>query len=220
MKRRGGRRWRRLRGALGELSGRSARDGIFAIAEQIQVAVAAADVARVMVKGGLHSAQARSTMADVEHEGDAHRAELVGALGAALSTPVDREDLYRLSRSVDDVVDNLRDYVRETDLYEPESQPGAAEMLAAVGDGMRSLLAGVRSIIPAPGQVVEHTIETRKACNRVRGIYQVQVAELFTEPLSNETLKRRELLRRLDVVALRMGEAADALNDGMLKRSM
>ena len=39
------------------------------------------------------------------------------SLAGVLVTPVDREDLFRLSRSIDDVLDNLRDFVREWDLY-------------------------------------------------------------------------------------------------------
>ncbi|MEK8145676.1 hypothetical protein NKH18_43240 [Streptomyces sp. M10(2022)] len=36
---------------------------------------------------------------------------------------------------------------------------------------------------------------------------------------SAHTLRRRELLRRLDVVGLRLGESAAVLSDAMLKRS-
>jgi uncharacterized protein len=88
---------------------------------------------------------------DVEHRGDRAR----GGFVHALAPPLDREDLFRVSRSVDDVLDNLRDFARELELF-------------AVSD----------------------------------------VA----------MLKRRELLRRLDVVGLRLGEAADALADGAVKR--
>ena len=66
---------------------------------------------------------------------------------------------------------------------------------------------------------MEETLAARKAVGRVRRRYQVELARIFAEPLSPETLKRRELLRRLDVVALRLGEAVDALADGELKRS-
>lgn len=46
------------------------------------------------------------------------------------------------------------------------------------------------------------------------------VAEVLDEPeVTPQMLKRRELLRRLDVVGLRLGEAADALADGAVKHS-
>ncbi|MCI1675395.1 MAG: DUF47 family protein [Ancrocorticia sp.] len=212
--------WKRARRALNEVGGRSARNGVEAIADQIRVAIDAAVLAAAMADRSVQTRTARENMVEIEHAGDDHRAELVRALGAALSTPVDREDLYRLSRSVDDVVDNLRDYVRESDLYQPSKQPGADGILAAVEEGMRSLLAAVDNVIPNPRAVMTYTMAARKSCNNIRNLYEHQLAELFAEPVNNDVLKRRELLRRLDVVGLRMGEAADALSDGMLKRSL
>ena len=90
----------------------------------------------------------------------------------------------------------------------------------------RALLEGLECLRPALGQLEGHrgnapqaALATRKAAGQVRRLYQLQLAELLSGPLDNETLKRRELLRRLDVVGLRLGEAADALADGALKRS-
>jgi hypothetical protein len=37
--------------------------------------------------------------------------------------------------------------------------------------------------------------------------------------VDRESLKRRELLRRLDVIGLRLGEAAAAFADALLKRN-
>jgi uncharacterized protein len=39
------------------------------------------------------------------------------------------------------------------------------------------------------------------------------------QEVTTEVLRRRELLRRVDVTGLRLAEAADALSDGAVKRS-
>jgi hypothetical protein len=44
------------------------------------------------------------------------------------------------------------------------------------------------------------------------------LAKLYAGELSVETLKARDLLRRLDVVGLRLNEAADFLLDASVKR--
>ena len=72
---------------------------------------------------------------------------------------------------------------------------------------------------PWPASRPRQRVLCATAAGQVRRLYQQKLAELLNEPLDNETLKRRELLRRLDVVGLRLGEAADALADGVLKRS-
>ncbi|MDA8356817.1 MAG: DUF47 family protein [Actinomycetota bacterium] len=195
------------------------RDGLLhAFADQLSATVAGAELVGRLVRAELSSEVARGEMHEVEHAGDAARRQLVGELSSALTSPIDGEDLFRLSRSIDDVLDNLRDFVREADLFQCESLGFAVSLVEAVQDGLGHLGLAVASVLERPGGSLEATLAARKAVGRVRRRYQVELARLFAEPLSPETLKRRELLRRLDVVALRLGEAADALADGELKR--
>jgi uncharacterized protein len=188
------------------------------IARQADTAAKGARLAEAMTTGEVSAAEARTRMVDIEHKGDDQRAELVQELGHSLTTPIDREDLFRLSRSVDDVLDDLRDFVRESDLYGMHSQPGVAPLLAAIAEGLEELRMAVENVVASPRTVPDDAQQAKKHCNRVRQLYQLQLAELFQGEVDVEMFKRRELLRRIDVVALRMGEAADALQDGVLKR--
>lgn len=205
--------------AWDELRGRSGWRVVGLVRGQVTVARAGAVLARSTAAGVIDRSAARARMAEVEHEGDAARAELVRALRRMLATPVDREDLFRLSRSIDDVLDHLRDYVRETDLFGPEDLDFAVEPLEAVIDGLDELENAVLKMLDDPGSVTVAVLATRKACSRIRQLYQTRLTELFAGPLEMDTLRRRELLSRLDAVGRRLGEAADALADAMLKRS-
>ncbi|MEU6429278.1 DUF47 family protein [Microbispora sp. NPDC046973] len=212
-------RSRRFARAWDDLRGRSARRVVGLVRGQIAVARDGAGLARATAAGATDRSAARARMAEVEHEGDAARAELVETLRRVLATPIDREDLFRLSRSIDDVLDHLRDYVRETDLFGPEDLGFAVEPLQAVIDGLDELDAAVLKMLDDPGSVTVAVLATRKCCNRLRQLCQARLAELFSGPLRMETLRERELLARLDAVGRRLGEAADALADAMLKRS-
>ncbi|MFB9682238.1 DUF47 domain-containing protein [Streptosporangium vulgare] len=213
------RRARRFVRAWDDLRGRSGRRVVELVRKQVAVARAGAVLARSTASGTIGRSAARTRMTEVEHEGDAARAELVRVLRRVLATPIDREDLFRLSRSIDDVLDHLRDYVRETDLFGPEDLGFAVEPLQAVSDGLDELETAVLKMIDDPGSVTVAVLATRKACSRVRQLYQTRLTELFTGPLDMETLRERELLSRLDAVGRRLGEAADELADAMLKRS-
>ena len=158
-------------------------------------------------------------MREVEHDGDQARAGLVATPGRVLTTPIDAEDMFRLSRSIDDVLDNLRDFVREVNLYQPQGLDFALPVAQTLVKGVECLRPALEHLDGPRGKARQATLATRKAAGQVRRLYQQQLAELLNEPLDNETLKRRELLRRLDVVGLRLGEAADAVADGALKRS-
>lgn len=202
-----------------ELSGRSAQTIVTLLLEQLSCTERAASVAVALCRGELRSEEAREAMRALEHEGDEARSRLVSELAHVLSTPIDAEDVFRFSRSVDDVLDNLRDFVREVDLYRTRdlafALPLAEELLAAV----RSLRPAASALAGPVRSARDPALATRKAAHKSRRTYEEQLAELFRRPLDSETLKQRELLRRLDIVGLRLGEAADALADGTLKRS-
>jgi uncharacterized protein Yka (UPF0111/DUF47 family) len=202
-----------------DLSGRSAQGIVDLLLEQLSCTERAAEVALALSRGDFGSGEARAELRQLEHEGDEARSRLVSQLAHVLATPIDAEDIFRFSRSVDDVLDNLRDFVREVDLYRPAQLGFARPLAEALLDALRSLKPAVKSLGGSARTVRESALATRKAAHKGRRIYEQQLAELFNDPVRTETLKERELLRRLDVVALRLGEAADALADGALKRS-
>ena len=202
-----------------DLSGRSADDLVGLLGDQLTCTERGARLVMSMAAGSLPTGEARRCMRDVEHKGDEARAELVATLGQGLTTPIDAEDMFRLSRSIDDVLDNLRDFIREVDLYCPAGLGFALPLAGALLEGVECLRPALGQLEGPRGNARQAALATRKAAGQVRRLYQLQLAELLSGPLDNETLKRRELLRRLDVVGLRLGEAADALADGALKRS-
>ncbi len=204
--------------ATRDLTGRSSGRLISLLAEQLSHTIGGARLVEELSSSGISISDAHDRMRELEHKGDEARGRLVSELGRVLTAPLDVEDLFRLSRSVDDVLDNLRDFVREVDLYRPSSLEFALPLTHTLIEGLESLQSAVAILSENQDSVRLATLATRKAAGLTRRLYQHQLAELFEEPIDGESLKRRELLRRLDVVGLRLGEAADALADGALKR--
>jgi len=202
-----------------DLSGRSAHELARLLQQQLDCTERAGEVAVALCRGETASNEARLTMRRLEHDGDQARSRLVSQLSHVLATPIDAEDIFRLSRSVDDVLDNLRDFVREADLYRPAQLNFALPLAEAVLAAVRSLKPAAAALAASSALAREAALATRKAAHQSRRIYERQMAQLFSRPVSADTLKQRELLRRLDIVGLRLGEAADALADGLLKRS-
>jgi uncharacterized protein len=209
----------RMRHLGRDLTGRSDHVLVRFLVGQADATLAGAALARSAVAGEVELSGALAEMESIEHRGDEQRRELIITLAHTLAPPIDREDLFRLSRSVDDVLDNLRDLVRECHLFGISHEPLLAAPLTAVETGTLALRAGVAALAAAPETCRAQALEARK--NDVRVRYQQAMAELLAgdEPVTGHTLRRRELLRRVDVVGLRLGEAADALADGAVKRS-
>jgi uncharacterized protein len=209
----------RMRHLGRDLTGRSDDVLVRLLLGQVDATLEGAALARTAAAGQLDLSLARDRMNAIEHRGDDHRRELIVTLSHTLAPPIDREDLFRLSRSVDDVLDNLRDLVRECDLFAITHEPLLAAPLAGVETGMQALRAAVAALADAPETCRAQALEARK--NDIRPRYQRAMAEVLAgdAPVTGRTMRRRELLRRVDVVGLRLGEAADALADGAVKRS-
>ena len=154
----------------------------------------------------------------IEERADHHRTTLIDELGVALTTPLDREDLSRLSRSLDDIVDNLHDFVDAMAKFPGVDTSMCEPPLGDIESGLQALRTAVESLARGPGQVTKDARAAKRA-TRVREVYLEGLAEIFEGDDCAAMLKQRELLRRLDVVGLRFGEAADALADAALKRA-
>jgi uncharacterized protein len=143
---------------------------------------------------------------------------LVRELSSALTTPIDREDLFRLSRSIHEVLDNLLDFIVEVRLYEPTALSAFDALLDAVDEGVGMLREATSLLGRRPEELFSAAIKARHSASEVRREYHAAMSRLLHRELDIMAFRERELLRRLDVVGLRLGEAADALTDGALKR--
>jgi uncharacterized protein Yka (UPF0111/DUF47 family) len=207
----------RLRHILSGLRGSQGSSLVEILLHHLDADLDSAALAGALVAGNVSAEQARQTITEIEHRGDSLRARLVAGISRALITPIDREDLYRLSRSIDDVLDNLRDFVREWSLYAPATS-SALPVLEEIAHATREVRAAVASIAEPDTDVAARVLAAKKACNGIRRSYESELGKLFAEELSMDVLKRRELLRRLDVVGLRLDEAVDVLSDATVKR--
>lgn len=201
-----------------ELTGASDREVVACLGQQLTVARDAAGVAHRLMLGELPTEQARAEAVRIEQTGDETRDEVFGMLSRLLTTPMDREDLYRFSRSLENVTDNLRDFVREADLLGIHDDGLLRPVVVAVGDALARMVAPLEAIDEDVGRAGQLAIATHREINEVRRTYQRSLADLYEGELTMATLKRRDLLRRLDIVGLQLAEAVAALSDGAMKR--
>jgi hypothetical protein len=186
---------------------------------QVDATQRALAVVESVLSGHQGWTKARETIASIEHEGDSARHLLVQELSRSLVTPIDREDVFRVSRSIDDVLDNLRDFVREGELFCLKDPSLFAPLVETVGTGLGLLRDAIGTMSSDMSRIGTLAVAAKKAGGQVRRRYQDRLADLYESELSTEVMKARDLLRRLDVVGLRLNEAADALADAAVKRS-
>ena len=208
----------RFRSAVRSL-GRGGAAPLTSILErQLAETIDACGLARAVAAGKAKPSEALGRMIEIEHRGDALRNELMSKLAVVPDAPLDREDVFRLSRSIDEVLDNLRDFVREWDLYGIERSDAYLGLLDATAAGVGDLRQAVQTIAKDPRETGRSALVCKGSANEIRRLYDVELGRLFHGELTMDVLKIRELLRRLDVVGLRLNEAADVLSDAAVKR--
>lgn len=208
-----------LRRVIDDLRGRSGRRFVELLGGHVESILDGARLVDRAARGEIDWAEARRQMRDVEHRGDRLRESLIHELSMAITTPIDREDVARVSRSIDDVLDNLRDCVRLCDLLQIGEAPLVVPVVESVSSAVLALRDAIAAIVAAPGDITRRASVAGKAGHRIRRAYDYALAELLRGEVDMDVLKQREVLRRLDIVGLRLGEAADALADAAVKRS-
>lgn len=201
-----------------DLLGRGDALFIDMLVRQVEVALRATHVMREAHVRGEAGPELVATVEELEDQGDDLRRLLLDELARALSTPIDREDLFELSRALDDVVDNLRDFAVETQRYGVGPNRRCIPLLEALGQGLEKLKLAIEKLYEGAAGVPAASRSAKRA-HGTRNAYHDAMSDLLHEELTIDTMRQRELLRRLDVTGLRLDEAADALTFGALKRS-
>lgn len=185
---------------------------------QIEAAVAAAELANEVASKEAEPAESRRPMKSLRHEAHDASGELLTTMAAAITVPLEREDLFRASQSVETAISDLRDLVREMTWWELEGGGWSKDALAPAIDSLKELSAGVED--PDADASEKHFRKAKKHAAELRRAYQRGLTAIFSDDLTMTTLKKREILRRIDFLGLHLSNAADAMLAGMIKRYM
>ncbi len=158
-----------------------------------------------------------------EKEADEARRILIFELNKSFITPFDREDIFALSRTIDDIMDYAYSTVTEMEILRVRPTKYMGQMAALLRDATFELLQAVDRLKDHPGVANEHASRAKSLENRVEGVYREALADLFrgAEDLKHvvKMLKLREVYRHLSNAADRGDEAADVVADIVVKRT-
>jgi predicted phosphate transport protein (TIGR00153 family) len=158
-----------------------------------------------------------------EKEADEVRRILIDELNKTFITPFDREDIFSLSRSIDDVVDYADTTVMEMVVLNVRPTPYMQRMASLLKDAAYEILQGVLRLPKHPNVSIDHAQRAKALENRVEAVYREAVADLFSGPDDIhhvvEMLKMREVYRHLSNAADRGDEAANIISDIVVKKA-
>ena len=165
---------------------------------QAQVAQRAVPVLGRFVHPGADYEAIRIEVTQIEKEGDRIVDEVLSALSNTFVTPIDREDLQRLSKKIDDVLDYVNLTARSLvifDLKQPtEPMTRQLELLRESCDILVEIMPCLRkkqydALIQGCQRI--HAVE-----KRADAIFRTELSRLF----HNETVEAKDILRAREVL--------------------
>lgn len=157
----------------------------------------------------------------IEKEADEFRRILIFELNKTFITPIDREDIFSLSRSIDDILDYAFSTVIEIELLKVKPTPFMEQIAGLLKDSASEILMAVDRLKDHPGVANEHAQRAKALENKIEGVYREALAELFSgaEDIKHvmKILKSREVYRHLSNAADRGDEAANVIADIVVK---
>jgi hypothetical protein len=160
----------------------------------------------------------------LEKEADEKRQILVEEIFKSFITPIDREDIYNLSREMDEVLDYACTTVDEMLILEVESTAYMQRMASLLFDASGELKLALERVMDNHLTVAnDHAQRAKGLENRVETVYREALADLFKGKKNVDhimwVLKVREIYRHLSNAADREDAAANVLADVVLKMS-
>jgi len=156
-----------------------------------------------------------------EKDADEVRRILIDDLNRTFVTPMDREDIFSLSRAIDDVMDYAYSTVEEMQLFDLEPNDFMRRIVSLLHDAANEIHLAMLRLKENPGVSSEHASRAKALENRVERVYREAVADLFSGPDDihhvMEMLKLREIYRHLSNCADRGDAAANIIHDIVVK---
>ncbi len=157
----------------------------------------------------------------IEKEADEVRRILIDELNRSFVTPFDREDIFALSRAIDDILDYAYTTVDEMTILGVEPTPYVLRMVSLLRDAALEIHMATQRLNDHPNVASEHAMRAKALENRVESVYREAIADLFRGPTDvehvMEMLKLREIYRHLSNSADRGDEAANIIGDIVVK---
>ena len=161
-----------------------------------------------------------SIIKELEHQGDKITHKLHTIIDKTFVTPLDREDISKLTSAIDEVLDHTDGFSDRLILFKISKHPNYIQELAS------ALNNAANEINYAVGNIrkLKNSEDLLKYCRKISGfehegdkIYRKAIAELFntTDPI--EIIKLKEVYETLEEALDRCADVADVIEDIALK---
>jgi predicted phosphate transport protein (TIGR00153 family) len=192
-------------------------DDFVAMAEQIRVGAAMLEEMLAPDKPIWDKAD---QIKEVEHKCDFLTHEIIQRLHRTFVTPLDREDIHELARSLDDVMDAIDASAAVVRLYSIERvRPDARELVRIIKASTDEMVKALKALERRDG-VAEPAVEINRLENEADRVHYAAVRRLFEEERDPIVImKWKEILDFLEDATDRCEDVANAVEGIVVKHA-
>ena len=156
----------------------------------------------------------------LEHKGDRMTHDLITKLNRTFVVPIDREDIYRLSSCIDDVMDLIESVARRMVLFKVGKPSEPAVRLAQLLHRGTAEVVAALSELKNGMKVVEHCIEINRLEDEADHVYHLVLGELFeTEKDPIALIKWKEIYETLETSVDKCEDVANVIESIVVKNA-
>lgn len=191
--------------------------------DQAKVALQASEAMLAATEAGADHETIRGEVRKLEKAGDAIHDALMSALGATFVTPIDREDIQRLSKRFDDIVDLLDVAARSFVIFHVETTTEGGNILIRLINESCKVLAEVTPMLRKNkhAELIERCRTLSGLEKRGDQIFRDELSRLFSDPTvdAKEILRAREVLDHLEKALDKCQAAAETITNIAVKHA-
>ena len=157
---------------------------------------------------------------EVEHKCDHLTHQIIQRLNSTFVTPIDREDIHALAKSLDDVMDAIDASARFVRLYKIKTlRHGARELARVISLSVEQVRHGLEALEKHKG-VTERAVEINRLENEADRIHEGALRRLFDEETDPVLIiKWKEILDVLEEATDRCEDVANLLEGVVVKNA-
>lgn len=175
-----------------------------------------------MVKDYTDIAQKKDKIKDMEHRGDDLVHMIAEELNKTFVTPIDHDDMSKLTSRMDDILDYVEAAAHRMWAYQVKAvPPEMIELTECVLASVKEVNHAVKDLknFKRKNEIIQHCIEINRWENVGDDITHMAVANLFKESDVIELIKLKEIYEHLEQATDKCEDVADVIKDIFIKNS-
>jgi predicted phosphate transport protein (TIGR00153 family) len=190
--------------------------------QQADVVVEGAEALMDMVSHFENVAKKRDKIKDIEHKGDELVHTIAEALNKTFVTPIDQEDISKLTSRLDDILDYIEAASHRIWSYEIKTiPPDMVKLTEVIVRSSKEVNHAVKDLrnFKKKNEILNHCIEINRLENMGDDITHVAVAGLFKKYDAVDIIKLKEIYEYLEEATDKCEDASDVIKDVFMKNS-